>query len=89
MLIRTFYVCVTVGNMSAGYRAVGLARQQLNYANSQLPAAFMHHDPAMLLQTSSGSFMDPSYFMDFDIPSLEQIKLVSLTADVVLVYQYI
>ncbi|XP_067943011.1 serine-rich adhesin for platelets-like [Watersipora subatra] len=62
------------GISSSNYGSSALQRQHMNYGVSQLPAAFLHHDPAMLLQTSSGSFMDPSYFMDFDIPSLEQIK---------------
>ncbi|KAF6017479.1 hypothetical protein EB796_024195 [Bugula neritina] len=39
----------------------------------QLPSALLHHDPAVLLQTSSGSFLDPSYF-HAPIPTLSEIK---------------
>jgi len=40
---------------------------------SHLPAAFLHHDPAMLIQPS-GFMSSHGYFVDFDVPSLDEIK---------------
>lgn len=51
--------------MSADYQSV------MSGVLGGAPGYMTSHDPAMLLQNSQGSFLDPSYF---DIPTLDQIK---------------